>query len=210
MIAVSFLTSKLNRKETIKRIDESNADLIHVDLMDGIYVEKNNFVLNEIIEDLSNTKKKLDIHLMVVDPLKYIKELINLNVYMITIHLDGTNNTLEVINFVKNNNVKIGIAINPKEDVSILNDYIDLIDYVLIMSVEPGLGGQKFIPDVLEKINVLKDRNILVGIDGGINDESIKYLKEYKIDIIISGSYICMSDDYNKQIEELKVNLMSS
>lgn len=207
MISVSYLTSKFNKNDTIKKIDESTADMIHVDLMDGLYVENNNFTIEEVINDLKNTFKPLDIHLMVNAPQKYIEKLALLNPYMITFHLDSTSKPNEVIELIKENNIKVGIAINPDEDVSILNDYLELIDYVLIMSVVPGRGGQSFIKDVLHKVKMLENKNILIGIDGGINEESIKYLKDYKIDNIISGSYICMNDYYNKYIDILRQNL---
>lgn len=204
MIAVSFLKSLYSRSETIKKIDESEADLIHVDLLDGIYAGINNLDIDELIKELSNTKKKLDIHLMVKEPLEIIKKLINLNIWAITFHLDATTNPLEIIEYIKLNNIKVGIAINPDEDIHILDKYLDKIDYVLIMSVIPGKGGQKFIPEVLNKIPYLYDKNVLIGIDGGINDESIKYLKDYQIDNIVSGSYICLSDNYDEQINKLK------
>ena len=207
MISVSYLKSKYSKKETINKIDESIADMIHVDLMDGLYVENKNFTIDEVINDLKDTKKPLDIHLMVNNPEIYIDDLAKLNPYAITIHLDS--NKDEVINLIKDYNIKVGIAINPDEDINVLDGYIDIIDYVLIMSVVPGKGGQTFIKEVLNKVTLLNNKNILIGIDGGINSESITNLKEYKIDNIISGSFICISDDYNKQIEILKKNIFN-
>lgn len=204
MIGVSYLKSKFNKSDTIKMIDESIADFIHVDLMDGVYVENNNFTIDEVINDLKDTHKPLDIHLMVNKPEIYIEELAKLKPYMITFHLDGTDKQKEVIELLRDYNIKVGIAINPSDDINILENYYDLIDYVLVMSVVPGKGGQSFIPSVLDKINVLENKNIMIGIDGGINSESVNYLKEYKIDIIISGSYVCMSDNFNEQIGSLK------
>jgi len=204
MIGVSYLKSKFNKSDTIKMVDESIADFIHVDLMDGVYVENNNFTIDEVINDLKDTHKPLDIHLMVNKPEIYIEELAKLKPYMITFHLDGTDKPKEVIELLRDYNIKVGIAINPSDDINILENYYDLIDYVLVMSVVPGKGGQSFIPSVLDKINVLENKNIMIGIDGGINSESVNYLKEYKIDIIISGSYVCMSDNFNEQISSLK------
>ena len=204
MIAVSFLKSKYSRVDTIQKIAESDADLIHVDLLDGIYAGVNNLDIDELIKELSNTKKKLDIHLMVKEPLEIIKKLINLNIWAITFHLDATTKPIEIIEYIKSHNIKVGIAINPDEDIHILNEYLDLIHYVLIMSVFSGKGGQEFILSVLNKIPYLYNKNVLIGIDGGINDESIKYLKNYQIDNIVSGSFICMSDNYNEQINRLK------
>lgn len=204
MIAVSYLKSKFNKIETIKKINESNADLIHVDLIDGLYVENRNFTIHELIDDLKDTTKPLDIHLMVKEPENYIDDLAKLKPYIITFHIDSTNKPKEVIELIKDYNIKVGIAINPDEGINILNDFIKLIDYVLIMSVYPGKGGQKFIPDVLNKIKLLENSKLILGIDGGINEESIIFLKDYKINNIISGSFVCMQDDYNKQINKLR------
>lgn len=202
MISVSFLKSKLNKLDTINKIDKSDANYIHVDLMDGIYVENNN--LDNYLDGLENTIKPLDVHIMVDEPIKYIEDLSKLNTEIITFHLDSCDSPLEVINKIKEYNIKVGIAINPSDNINIINDYIDLIDYVLIMSVVPGRGGQEFIKDVLIKLDYLKNKYLLVGIDGGINSETIRYLKNYDIDIIVSGSYICMSDNYNEQINILR------
>ncbi len=205
MISVSFLKSKYSREETIKLIDNSNASLIHVDLMDGEYVPNKNFEIADICQLLNDTHKPLDIHLMVKNPLVYIKELVKLNPYIITIHLDGTPNIEETLDYIKNSGIKVGVAINPDESEHIIDKYIDKIDYILIMSVYPGAGGQEFMPSVLDKVEYLKDK-FLIGIDGGINEETIKYLKDYPIDIIVSGSYICQSDNFNERINLLELN----
>ena len=207
MISVSYLKSKYSKIETIKKIDESIADAIHVDLMDGVYVSNKNFTIDEVINDLKDTKKPLDIHLMVYNPENYIADLAKLKPLRITFHLETTKAPEELINLIKEYNIEAGIAVNPSDDMNSLNDLIDLLDYVLIMSVNPGIGGQSFIKTVLEKINYLENKNILIGIDGGINNETIKYLKDYKINNIISGSYIYMSDNFNNKIEELKNNI---
>lgn len=207
MISVSYLKSKYDELTTIKLIDESIADLIHVDLMDGLYVPNKNFELKQVIKLLTGTKKMLDIHLMVNDPLEYIEELSTLNVKIITIHLDSTNNLEKTIQMIKDKNILVGVAINPDENVDILNDYLDKIDYVLIMSVYPGKGGQTFISEVTSKVRKLQDKDILIGIDGGINKDTVHYLKDLSIDNIISGSFICMSDDFNARIKELQEGL---
>ena len=207
MISVSFLKSIYDRSETLKKIDESKADQLHVDLMDGLYVEEKNFTIESIINDLKDVNKPLDIHMMVNCPEKYIIDLAKLKPKTITFHLNTSNNINNVIDLIHEYNINVGIALNPDEDIHLLDEYLDKIDYVLVMSVFPGKGGQKFIPDVLNKIDYLNNKNVLIGIDGGINDESIKYLKNYKIDNIVSGSFVCMSNDYNKQIELLKENL---
>jgi ribulose-phosphate 3-epimerase len=208
MISVSYLKSKLSKKETIKKIDESIADAIHVDLMDGIYVEANNFTVEEVIDDLKDTHKELDIHLMVDKPLEYISSLARLHPKRITFHLNISNDIAEVINTIKDYDIEVGLAINPDQDIHLLDNYIDLIDYVLIMSVVPGIGGQEFIKEVLNNMDYLHNKKVLVGIDGGINDKSINYLKEYNINNIISGSFVCMADDYDEKITILKNNML--
>ena len=205
MISVSFLKSIYGREETLKKIDESIADQIHVDLMDGEYTEEKNFEIDEIINSLKEVNKPLDIHLMVNEPEKYIDKLALLHPKTITFHLNTSNKIDELINIIKDYNIEVGIAINPDEDIHLLDNYLNKIDYVLVMSVFPGKGGQMFIPNVIEKVKKKKKKNILVGIDGGINDESINYLKGYQIDNIISGSFVCMNEDYNSQINKLKI-----
>ena len=205
MISVSFLKSIYGREETLKKIDESIADQIHVDLMDGEYTEEKNFEIDEIINSLKEVNKPLDIHLMVNEPEKYIDKLALLHPKTITFHLNTSNKIDELINIIKDYNIEVGIAINPDEDIHLLDNYLNKIDYVLVMSVFPGKGGQKFIKEVLTIIDYLKEKKVKIGIDGGINDETINYLKGYQIDNIISGSFVCMYEDYNSQINKLKI-----
>lgn len=204
MIAVSFLKSKLSRIETLKKIDESDADLIHVDLIDGIYVGERNFEISKVLDELKNVDKPLDIHLMVENPEQYIAELAKLKPNIITFHLNTTDNIESTIDLIKDYNIKVGIAINPDESIYLIDELIDKIDYILIMGVYPGMGGQSFIPEVLNKVDYLANKDILLGIDGGVNDESIKMINKHKFDVIVSGSFVCMSDDYNDQISKLK------
>ena len=203
-VSVSYITSKHKKSETIKLIDESIADYIHVDLMDGKYVECKNFTIGEVIKDLSFTKKSLDVHLMVNNPDKYISKIGMLNINDIIFHPSASKNVKKTIELIKSMGFLVGLAINPDEDIHIIDDYLNDIDIVLIMSVVPGRGGQEFIPSVLDKLDYLSNLDITVSIDGGINEESIEYLRNKKVDIVVSGSYICMSDNYNKNISILK------
>ena len=202
MIAVSYLKSKTDNLTTIKKICDSSADMIHVDLMDGLYVKYKNFEIDNVIDELKDASKPLDVHLMVLNPEEYISKIALLKPDIITIHL--TPNIMNAIKLIKEYNIKVGIAINPNEESFLLDKYIDLIDYVLIMGVYPGLGGQTFINDVLKKVNYFKDKDLLLGIDGGVNGDTIKDIKKYNFDIIVSGSFICMNDDYDKQISILR------
>ncbi len=203
-ISVSYLSSRFDKKTTLKKIVESKADYLHVDLMDGKYVDNKNFTINEVLNDLKSIYLPLDIHLMVNNPDKYLEKLGSLNAEFITFHPSTSKNPNKTIEKIKSLGINVGIAINPNEDIHLIDEYLDKIDLVLIMSVYPGKGGQEFIPEVIEKLDYLKDKNIIVAIDGGINNETIKLIEDKKIDIIVSGSYVCSSDDFDNQIANLK------
>ena len=209
-IAVSYLSSKYKEKDTVKLIDSSNADYIHVDLMDGKFVVAKNFTIGGVANLLSNTKKRLDVHLMTLKPEKYFEDLAMLNTEYITFHAEAVKDVIKTINKIKDLGLKCGLAVNPDTNINNVKEYLPYLDQVLVMSVHPGKGGQQFISEVLEKIEVLiklRDENnysYIINIDGGINYESIKLLKEKNIDMIVSGSYICQSDDFNKRIDSLR------
>lgn len=202
-ISVSYLSSKFDKKTTIKKIEESKADFIHADLMDGKYVENKNFTITEVIDDLKNVTIPIDMHLMVKNPDKYIEKFSMLNLEYVTFHPSTSKNIKKTIELIKSIGVNVGLAINPDEDISLINDYLNDIDLVLIMSVIPGKGGQKFIDSVIKKIDDFNNKNIILSIDGGINDESIELIKDKKIDIIVSGSFICNSDNFDEQIKKI-------
>ena len=207
-IAVSFLKSKYDLKNTIEKIDNTNADFIHVDVMDGEFVPNISCVYNEVKDILINTNKPLDVHLMVESPTNYIIDYKNLYPYCITIHYEISKNINDLIDLIHSYGIKAGISIKPNTSVDDINDYLGIIDNVLIMSVEPGLGGQKFMDSVVSKIDILKrlrednNYNYTISIDGGINDETIEKIQ--LVDYAISGSYICMSEDYQERINKLK------
>lgn len=209
-IAVSYLSSKYKEKDTIKLIDESNADFIHVDLMDGKFVENKNFTIGGVTKLLSNTSKKLDIHLMTMNPEKYFEDLAMLNVEYITFHPEAIKDCKKAITKLNELGIKVGLALNPDTEVESIKKYLELIDQVLVMSVHPGKGGQEFIPDVISKIDELiciREANnyaFIISVDGGINASSIEYLNNKNIDMLVSGSYVCQSDNFNKQIDSLK------
>jgi ribulose-phosphate 3-epimerase len=203
MISTSILGIKDNIEYNLKQIDNTTTDYIHLDIMDSIFVEnKNEFDLNY------KFNKKIDIHLMVKDVVSYINKYKKLSPEFITFHLEATDNIIEMINLIKENNIKVGISIKPNTDINKLFPYLGLIDLVLVMSVEPGRGGQKFIESSTNKINELKkireenNYHYLIEVDGGINNETIKYVEN--ADIKVVGSYITNSDDYQKQINTLR------
>lgn len=199
-IAGSFLKIQ-NDLEKIK-ILENSVDQIHFDVMDGIFTENKTLELNDI-----EFKKDIDVHLMVKDVKKYVDKLIRFNPKYISFHYEATDDILDNINYIKEKNSKVGIAINPDTKVEEIYKYLDKIDLVLLLSVVPGKGGQKFIDisDKLDKLyNYRKENNLsfLIEVDGGINDDTVK--KILKADIAVVGSFITDSSDYKSQVKFLK------
>lgn len=204
-VSVSFIKSKYNEKDTVKLINQTDADYIHVDIMDGKFVDTKNYTFNQIKNIVSNTTKKLDVHLMCDNPSKYIKDYAFLNTEYLTFHLEAVNNIDELINEIHSYGIKCGISIKPTTDIKRLDPYLKNIEQVLIMSVEPGKGGQQFMPSVIDKIDYLKNtnnKNFIISVDGGINDQTINFVTN--ADMVVSGSYVCLSDDYQKQINTLR------
>ena len=206
-ISVSYLSSKYEKRKTLEHIEATTADYIHVDLMDGGFVPKKNFTIDEVLELLNDCEKPLDIHLMVFDPILYIDELAKLNPEYITFHVEATKDVVKTIEKIKEHGIKVGLSIKPNTDLYELMPYLTLIDLVLIMSVEPGEGGQEFLlesPHRLQELLKVREENHLsfqIEMDGGINDETILLVPE--LDIVVSGSFICRSDHYQEQIYKL-------
>ena len=201
-VSTSILTCN-NRIQATEELNKTNTDYIHIDYMDGIFVDNKEFTIEEIKTLSKISTKKLDIHIMAENPEPIIQELKDLNIEYITIHYEINKPLDKIINLIHNQGYKCGISIKPKTDPKNIIEYFKKIDLVLIMSVEPGKGGQKFIPDVLNKIKELKQNNLIIEIDGGINNTNIEELKNI-VDIVVVGSYITNSSDYNKQINNLK------
>ena len=206
-ISVSYLSSKFSKKETLEKIEETSADYIHVDLMDGGLVPNRNFSMSEVFNELKNHQKPLDVHLMVFDPILYVQDLAKLHPEYIPFHIEATKDVIETIEKIKKQNIKVGLSIRPNTDLYELMPYLSLIDLVLIMSVEPGRGGQDFIlssVNRLEELLKIREENhlsFLIEMDGGINSNTIRLVP--KLDIAVSGSFVCMSDDFQLRIEEL-------
>ncbi len=202
-IAVSFIKSKYDDITTIQKIDETSADYLHVDIMDGKFAGQKNYSVEDIINLAKHTSKLLDIHLMVLNPESYIEGLVQLNVKCITFHVEATDKVNEIIDLIHSYGIKAGISLNPETSVEKIKPYLDRIDEVLIMTVHPGKGGQTFIEEMTKKIDELNNLgDYILAVDGGINAETIKLVK--KADMAISGSFICESNDYEKSIEILR------
>lgn len=204
-VSVSVLKEYDRLINAVKKVNDSSADYIHIDVMDGIFVDNKKFPL-EVVKDVKSiSKKPLDVHMM-VESEQLIKDYATtLLPYYITFHVEILKNS-SIIDYIKNLGVKVGIAINPETDYKKLIPYLNIIDLVLIMSVKPGEGGQKFIQEVLEKVKEIRKINsdIEISIDGGINDCTIKLAKEAGCTMAVSGSYVTNSDNYNEKIKSLK------
>ena len=200
-LSCSYLSSD-DKEKTIKELNESKTDYIHLDIMDGIFVKEETLDFNTLRNYFYENKKKLDIHLMVKNVKLYTDLYSLLNPEFITFHIE-VGNTLELINYIKNKNIKVGIAIKPNTNVEVLKPYIDKIDLVLIMSVEPGYGGQQFIEKTIEKITKIRNmkKDIIISMDGGINKDNINKIKEKEVDMCVIGSYITKSNIKEKIIE---------
>lgn len=202
-IAVSFIKSKYDDITTIQKIDETSADYLHVDIMDGKFAGQKNYSVEDIINLAKHTSKLLDIHLMVLNPESYIEGLAQLNVKCIAFPVEATDKVNEIIDLIHSYGIKAGISLNPETSVEKIKPYLDRIDEVLIMTVHPGKGGQTFIEEMTKKIDKLNNLgDYILAVDGGINAETIKLVK--KADMAISGSFICESNDYEKSIEILR------
>ncbi len=202
LVSGSFLNH--NPKETIGKFDKSSVNYVHVDIADGKFVSEKSYTISEVLKYSTYTSKPLDIHLMVNNPIKYIDELSILNVAYMTFHFEAVKNPLEVIEHIKNNGIRAGISIKPDTSVSGIFSLLPHLDLVLIMSVEPGKSGQKFMESVLYKIEVLrkeideKGYKTIISVDGGINEETFPLVKEKGVDMVVSTSYLLDGDIESK------------
>lgn len=206
-LSISILNSK-DKINMIKTLNNTKISYIHIDVMDGLFVSQKSLPPEEIIELSPFSTKPLDIHLMVEDPIHYIENIKDLpNIDNITIHLEINKDIKNLLNKIKEYGFKRSIAIKPNTNINQLIPYLDIIDRILIMTVEPGLGGQPFLensPNRIKEIKkLIKDKNIELEVDGGINNQTINKVKD--VDISVVGSYITISDNPTQRINNLLV-----
>ena len=195
-VSVSILSSSIKPQDIVKKLDNTKADFIHVDIMDGKFVDNKTWTISEVKKIVSYSKLPLDVHLMVENPSKYIEDYALLNTSYITFHYEAVKDIDKMINEIKNYGLKVGIAINPETDEKVLYPYLSKVDQILVMSVHPGKSGQSFIDNTPNKIDNLKQEIInqnaktIISVDGGINDETGKLCVDKGVDMLVSASYI--------------------
>ncbi|MBR2385597.1 MAG: ribulose-phosphate 3-epimerase [Clostridia bacterium] len=211
-IAPSMLSADFSiMGEELKRVDEAGAEFIHLDVMDGVFVPNITFGI-KMVKDLRKvTNRVLDCHLMIVNPEKYVEEFAKAGADYITVHYEACKENLaNVLKQVKSCGVKCGLVINPDTPVEKIEDCINLCDMVLVMSVFPGFGGQKFIADVLDKCRAIRriiDENgydCIIEIDGGINKDTAKLAIDAGCDVLVAGSAVFGNEDVKSAIDVLR------
>lgn len=211
LISPSLLSADFgNLQRDIEMINKSEADWFHLDIMDGVFVPNISFGFPVIKYIKKHAKKPLDVHLMIVDPDRYIEDFYKAGADILTVHYEACNHLHRTIQNIKSKGMKAGVSLNPHTPVHLLKDIIADIDLVLIMSVNPGFGGQKFIPNAIEKIKELKQlilekkSNSLIEVDGGVDGTNAKLLIEAGCNVMVAGNYIFGSDDQLATIKGLK------
>jgi len=200
-IATSILSAKSFKEKlgVIEKLNSSDTDYIHFDVMDGKFVSNKSLCIPELVKLIKASTKKNEVHLMVENPMKYIEQIKNLNVDRIIVHVEINQALNKIIDYIKSNNINVGLAIDLNTNIDYVKPYLKKIDLLLIMSVKAGKGGQQFQTQVLDKIKKIPD-NIKLEFDGGINDETVKFIKF--ADTAVSGTYIL--ENIEENIRKLK------
>lgn len=211
LIAPSLLSADfMNLRQEVEMINRSEADWLHLDIMDGVFVPNISFGF-PVLEGLKPIcQKPMDVHLMIVEPGKFVREVAQTGAYMMNVHYEACTHLHRTVAAIKEAGMKAGVTLNPHTPVSLLEDIIQDVDMVLLMSVNPGYGGQKFIEHSVEKTRALRDMitrkglDTLIEIDGGVNLETGKRLLEAGADILVAGSFVFKAPNPEEVIHKLK------
>jgi len=211
LIAPSILTADfLHLEDAVKMVNSSEADYLHLDIMDGVFVPNISFGFPIIRQIKSMSEKPLDTHLMIVDPDRYIDEFVDAGADNLTVHYEACTHLHRTIQRIKAKGIEASVSLNPATPVHVLEDILPDIDMVLIMTVNPGYGGQKFIPRSVQKIRRLRSMidkaglNVKIEIDGGVNEKNIVSLAEAGVDVFVAGNTVFSAEDPKEMISRLK------
>ena len=216
LIAPSVLAADFaNLQRDIEMINNSDADWFHIDIMDGVFVPNISFGMPVLRDIAKHATKTIDVHLMIVDPDRYISTFKNLGADILTVHYEACTHLHRTLQAIKAEGMKAGVALNPHTSISLLEDTIQDIDLVCLMSVNPGFGGQSFIENTYDKVIALKElitrkgASTIIEIDGGVTSKNAKQLADAGADVLVAGSYVFKSEDPTKTITNLKALLAS-
>ncbi|MCR4795221.1 MAG: ribulose-phosphate 3-epimerase [Ruminococcus sp.] len=210
-VSASVLSADmLDFRNEIRKLEKSDIDMLHFDVMDGIFVNNITFGLPVLQQVRKATDMTLDVHLMIADPLKYIKKFADFGADIISFHIESQSNTLETIKAIKECGIKAALAVKPATPAEDIFEYLPYLDMVLVMTVEPGFGGQSFMPETVDKIRSLREKISLLGletdieVDGGINDKTVPVVMDAGANVFVSGSYLFAAADMKAAAAALK------
>lgn len=210
-VSASILSADLlNLQEEIKKVEESGSDMLHFDVMDGIFVNNISFGFPVLEAVRKYTELCLDVHLMIAAPLKYAERFAKAGANIITFHIESSDDPEKVINVIKNNGVKAGLSLKPNTPFEKAIPFLDKIDMLLIMTVEPGFGGQSYITEMTEKIRQAKKYisenklNVTIQVDGGINDVTASDASNAGADILVAGNYLFKAESMKDAVDKIR------